>query len=100
MVTVQPSAIGVPGVTGPIGLLDKNTTGTSGGNGLASTVVVAVLVPLTFLHVKVYVYVLADVSGPVLSGPEVDCAPPQSPLAVQEVGLLVTLQVRVELSPT
>lgn len=78
-----------------VGLTDIETTGT------AMTVRVAdfVSVPALLLQARVYVYVPAVDMVPVLCDPLPLFAPDQLPLAVQLVGLLVALQLKVELLP-
>jgi hypothetical protein len=95
LVTDQVSADAVP-VFMFVGLAEIVTTGTA----TAVTVALAgTLLPITFVHVSVYIVVPAVAIVPVFADPATDCPPLHDPLAVHEVGLFVADHEIVELPP-
>lgn len=89
----------LPPVVIEIGLAASDTTGAA-GIVTCTAMLLAKPVPPALVQDRLYRYVLAVFNVPVLALPLAALAPAQPPEAVQVVGLLVTLQVRVAALPT
>lgn len=80
-----------------LGLTDSETTGKSGRTCMTA---VSTVVPVALPQVSVYEYdLITGRDGIVCEPPAVALAPPQSPVAVQKLGVLVTVQLSVMPDP-